>query len=265
MMHLLRFVGLMVTIWAATPVQAQTGGSLLGTHTRVQVAVADLPQAMAWYARLGFFPVKTGERSDSVLVLSDNQVALGLTTSKVPTPVIVFRNDNLKALHDTLTSMGIPIKADLEGPTYSELRITSPAGVLILVRQSTTEPTIVSNGSENIMCGRLTELSLAVQQFKREIDWWTELGFVITRKGDDPYTFGYVSDGSLTLSFHLNKEIPSLALTYFAKDMEQRIDRIKKSGITPIDEIPTADNRISNAIFRSDDGQVIMLFEDTKQ
>lgn len=249
---------------ASAAAQSQPASGLLGTFTRVQVAVADLPQSMAWYARMGFFPTKGGEKSDSVMTLSDNQTLLSLTTSKVPSPVVVFRNDNLKALYDTLQALGMRVQADLSGPTYRELRLTSPAGVYVLVRPSTVEQSQPLSRSENIMCGKLTELSINVQQYQRELDWWTELGFGITRQGTEPYTFGYVSDGALTLSFHVNKEIPSLALTYFAKDMEQRIDRIKKSGIPTIDEIPTADNRIANAIFRSDDGQLIMLFEENK-
>jgi hypothetical protein len=264
MKRLWSFVLLMCMAASLATAQPQGNAGILGTYARIQVAVADLPQSMAWYARLGFFPVKGGEKSDSVLTVSDNQTLLTLTTSKVPSPVVVFRNDNLKALYDTLQALGVRVQADLAGPTYRELRLTSPAGIYILVRPSTVEPALAISNSENIMCGRLTELSINVQQIRQELNWWTELGFSITRQGTEPYIFGYVSDGALTLSFHVNKEIPSLALTYFAKDMEQRIDRIKKSGISAIDEIPTADNRIANAIFKSDDGQLIMLFEEAK-
>ena len=47
-------------------------------------------------------------------------------------------------------------------------------------------------------------------------------------------------------------------------DMEQRIERLKNAGMKPIEEIPSADKRIANAIFQSPDGQLVFLFETPK-
>jgi hypothetical protein len=60
---------------------------------------------------------------------------------------------------------------------------------------------------------------------------------------------------------HENRDIPSLSLTYFAKDMRERIERLRKSGITFSEEIPAADGAVANVIMLSPEGTRVQLFE----
>ncbi|MBK7032677.1 MAG: hypothetical protein IPH49_05325 [Ignavibacteria bacterium] len=70
-----------------------------------------------------------------------------------------------------------------------------------------------------------------------------------------------MGDERIEIGIHEERDIASVAFTYFMPDMEQRIARIKQLGLTPIEEIPTPDNRIGNAIFQSPDGQLLYLFD----
>lgn len=136
--------------------------SLIGTFSRVQIATSDLSASMAWYVRMGFLPVKTPmDRADSVVTLSDGQAVITLVNAAVPSPVLVFGSQNVKGLYDTLANIDVKVNADVRGPTYRELRFTSPDGIYLLVRPIEEEKSIPRpNGTPNVMCGRHTELSL---------------------------------------------------------------------------------------------------------
>lgn len=255
-------VALLMVAGLASASRAADGGSLLGTPVRLQLATKDHYAAMAWYARMGFVPVKTeNPRPDSVLHLTDGQVVLSVVKANLPSPVVVFRCDNLKGLKDTLDALKIPCTYDLVGPSFSELRLASPNGVYIAVRSSAKEPAWTLTGQPNVVCGRMTEWSIGAAMLGTERDWWTRLGFRIGRGGSSPYNYVIMTDGVANIGIHEQRDIPSLAITYFAPDMAERLDRLRKSGIVATEEIPGADGSVANGIFRSDDGQLLYLFQ----
>lgn len=242
--------------------QQQKGESLLGMQTRLVLPVVDLLSSMAWYSRLGWSPTnELGARSDSTISITDGQVRATLTTAKLPGTVISFASRNMRLLKDTLDSLHVSYHFDMKGPTIGELRISSPNGVKLMVRSNVDEPETIPEAKENPICGFNTEFSIGVVSLKSEVQWWESLGFTQVKGGMVPYPFAEMTDGRIRIGLHEDKDIPSLAITYYAKDMEQRIDRLKKTGITIDEEIPTPDDRIGNAIMRSADGQLIFMFE----
>ncbi len=249
---------------ASGPAMAQQpkGSSLLGMQTRLVLPVVDLLSSMAWYSRLGWTPTnELGARSDSTISITDGQVRATLTTAKLPGTVIAFASRNMRSLKDTLDSLHVSYHFDMKGPTIGELRIASPNGIKLMVRSNVDEPEILPENKENPICGTNTEFSIGVVSLKSEVQWWESLGFTQVKGGMVPYPFAEMSDGRIRIGLHEDKDIPTLAITYYAKDMEQRIDRLKKTGITIDEEIPTPDDRIGNAIMRSADGQLIFMFE----
>ncbi len=236
--------------------------SLIGTFSRVQIATSDLSASMAWYVRMGFLPVKTPmDRADSVVTLSDGQTVITLVNAAVPSPVLVFGSQNIKGLYDTLANIDVKVNADVRGPTYRELRFTSPDGIYLLVRPIEEEKSIPRpNGTPNVMCGRHTELSLGTMRVKRERAWWQDLGFSIKNEDTTPYHFCLLTDGSVVVGLHDERDIPQLSFTYFATDMRERIATLKRLGMTPVEEIQAEDGKVDHAFFRSPDGTMFMLF-----
>jgi len=255
---------LAVLIWAMVCfAEASAQQSILGTFSRIQIAVDEISTSMAWYVRMGFMPTKCSmDVPDSVMTLSDGQVILTLVRASVPSPVIVFSSNNVKALYDSLLGMSIRVNADIQGPTYRDLRFTSPEGIYVLVRPEADERVVPKPaGTPNATCGELTELSLGMLRVQRERDWWVGLGFAVKREGVDPYQFCLVSDGQIVLGMHHERDIPRLAFTYFDEAMTDRIETLRKVGVLPTEEIPNEMGVISNGIFRSPDGHSLMLFE----
>ncbi len=248
---------------AQTSTQLPT--SILGKHSRVIVSVKDLLQSMAWWTKLGFSPLsRASDKIDSAITLSDGQIVLTLVKTSQPSPVLVYRSENIKNLKAKLDSLTIRTTFDLEGPSYGELRLRSPNSVFLAVRPETMEDDLQATGALNFICGNLTEFSTSATKLRDEQAWWADLGFVPVRGDSVPYPFVVMADQSVEVGIHHDRDIATLAFTYFMPDMEQRIARIKQIGIAPIEEIPTQDNRIANAIFQSPDGQLVYLFEGTK-
>ncbi len=245
---------------------AQKMKYVMGSHTRLLLSTKDLLTSMAWWTRMGFSPVTmSGEKIDSAITLSDGQVVLTLVKTSMPSPVIVYRTENIKRVKQLLDSLVIPMTYEVEGPMYSELRITSPNNVHVAIRASSVEPPIRATGALNTLCGKKAEYSTAAVRLGVEVQWWADIGFTPAKTDSSFYPFMNMTDGTIEVGIHENKDIPSLAITYFMDDMEERIDRLKKAGVTPIEELPTVDNRLANAIFRSPEGQLVFLFETVKK
>ncbi len=266
---IVRLAVLALVAIVATPLAAQTTSAfptpIVGSHTRVLISTKDLLNSMAWWTRMGFSPQPiASEKTDSAITLSDGQVVITLVKTSMPSPVIIYRSANIKRCKEQLDSLAMAITFDIAGPSYAEIRLRSPNSVYIAVRPDGIEPPLKATGAMNPVCGDLTEYSMAAVRLAPEVAWWKDLGLSTVKVDSTVYPFVNMGDGTHEIGIHENKDIPSLALTYFMPDMEQRIDRLKKQGTTPIEEIPAADNRIANAIFRSPEGQLVFLFETPK-
>lgn len=244
----------------ATPVQLQ--GSLLGVQTRLVLSCKNVIESLTWWSRIGFRPAGVASmRPDSVITLTDGQVTITLIKDPLPSPIMMFASSNIKTLKDSLDQLQIATTVDVKGPTLGEVRLVSPNGIHIAVRPATDEPIIPVPGDSNIICGKLTELSVGTSYIKREVTFWEKLEFTTKRSGKEPYPYHLMTDGSTVIGMHENRDIPSLSLTYFAKDMRERIERIRKSGITFSEEIPGADGAVANVIMLSPEGTRVQLFE----
>lgn len=240
--------------------------SVLGNPTRLVLSCKDVIQSMAWWAKLGFTPTpgNTG-RPDSAITLADGQIVITLVKDPLPTPILMFATPNIRMLKDSLDSLGIGVTYDVQGPTLGELRLLSPSGVHLAVRPAATERRIPTTGDSNIVCGKLTEISVSVTDFplKKEVRYWQMLDFSERKTGTQPYPFSVVTDGYLNIGLHELRDIPSIGITYFAPDMKDRIARLQKNGMTFIDEYKDDAGVLEHVYLASPDGQLVMLFNGT--
>lgn len=236
--------------------------SRIGEFVKLAIGVDDLWVTMAAYARLGFTPLPIfSPRSDSALTLTDGQLAIGLETLSVMGPVLVFRTESILSVKQFLDSLGFTVFSDVMGPSIRELRITSPSGILIAIRNATVEQSISYPPGINLMCGKHTELSLATSDLSRERAFWKDLGFSVKRDSTAPYNFAIYTDGKVNIGIHESKDIDRIAITYFAPDMEARLERLRAAGFEFEEVIPSADGRSANAILKMPGNQSIFLFE----
>jgi hypothetical protein len=238
------------------------GNSLLGTPTRLVLSCKDVITSLTWWSRLGFLPapIPVG-RPDSAITLTDGQLVITLTKESLPSPIIMYSCPRMKALKDTLDKLKINTTYDVEGPTYSEIRLVSPNGIHIAVRSAEGEPIIPVTGDSNRLCGKNTELSIGTGYLKREQKFWEDLGYKVKRAGSAPYNFALITDGVHTLGLHENRDIQILTITYFAENMGDRIKSIQAAGITLDDESLTPEGRMDSGMLTSPEGSRVFLFK----
>ena len=236
--------------------------NILGRYTRVVMSSSDVIRSMMWWARLGFTPaVANGERPDSAMTMTDGQLFITLVKTSQPSPALMFRAPNMLKLSDTLKELAVPIVSDVKGPTLGEIRLKSPNAVYVAIRPEQDEPLLTPTGVLNPICGRITELSIGTGYLKIEVAFWEMLGFVVARGSKDPYSYAVMRDNHVQIGLHEERDIETLALTYFSMDMPERIDRLKKSGMAISEEILSPDGHLGNIILTSPDGQLVYMFE----
>lgn len=241
--------------------------SLLGESTRLVLSSKDVIQSMAWWSRVGFTPTPGNtSRPDSAITMSDGQLTITLVKDPLPTPILMFATPNIQMLKDSLDSLQIATTFDVRGPSFGELRLLSPSGLHMAVRPAASERRVPTSGDSNIVCGKFMELSVSVTDFplKRERRYWETLDFSVRKASDKPYSYAIVTDGYIDIGLHEMRDIPSVGLTYFARDMKDRLRRLSMAGITFIDEYKDADGNVEHAYISSPDGQLIMLFTATE-
>jgi hypothetical protein len=130
------------------------------------------------------------------------------------------------------------------------------------VRPAAEEKRVPASGDTNVICGAFTEVSLSVSEFplKKEQAYWEMLEFSVKTSGVMPYPYATMTDGDVIVGLHELRDIPSIGLTYFAADMKDRIERLRKSGMDFSDEIKNDAGQTEHVYLTSPDGQLVMLF-----
>jgi len=249
----------------APSAMAQMEGSMIGTPSHIQLTVKDLISSLAWYAKLGFNPVKGPiNKPDSIVYLSDGQVVLALVTGNAPSPILVMRAPNLRALRDSLDQLEIPSGFKLRGPTYSELQVASPSGLLLSIRLATDEDSIVYQRGINPTCGPFGEISITTSSLPGERTFWEQLGWEQIDGNETPYPFAVMSDGRMKIGIHQGLDLPGVVITYFSHDAADRVARLKSMGFNVEPDIVAEAQANENAALKSPDGQLLLVFKDPK-
>jgi len=75
-----------------------------------------------------------------------------------------------------------------------------------------------------------------------------------------PYPWAILSDGMNILGLHQTKDFDYPAITYFAPDMSQRVQKLKEAGITSFADWQGQGGKEGNFILTTPEGQKIFLF-----
>ena len=107
---------------------------------------------------------------------------------------------------------------------------TQPAGptMLTMPQQDYFNP----DKYVNKICGLFGEFAHPVTDLEKSISFWEKLGFKAISKFTSPYPWAIISDGLAVVGLHQTKQFLLPTITYFAKDMKEKIEKLKSSGIT---------------------------------
>ena len=236
---------------------------VLGASARIAVSCSDICAALPFYKKMGFSILATdGETDPSFARLYDGTVVLTLLDMPFSTPALAYFTADLQQTCAVLQQQLIDIYVDTnERGEIIEAHLVDPDGLTVWLHQEKGKA-FLSAGTPNAVCGMFGEFAMGVKDIDSSIAYWERLGFSVRHRSDLLYPFAMMTDGAMIIGLHNNREIKAPALTYFAKDMADRIERLKRDGVQFVVEFPPdAGGRIGNAVARSPDGQMFYLFE----
>lgn len=84
----------------------------------------------------------------------------------------------------------------------------------------------------NAKCGVFGEFTHFVKDLKQSFDFWKKIGYKPLSVNENPYPWAILSDGLNIIGLHQTSEFTHpVAITYFAPDMEGRIQKLKTQGL----------------------------------
>ena len=108
----------------------------------------------------------------------------------------------------------------------------------------------------NKTCGMFGEFAHPVKELGESISFWQKIGFSVLSKFSSPYPWAIVSDGLHVAGLHETNNFAYSALTFFAADMQNKIDLLKGKGLDNFTEQGS-----SNVVLLTPEKQHINLFK----
>ena len=247
----------------------------LGNVSAITITSPDLEKSLQYYQKLGFQEVQRMDVPFPWLQVSDGALLIMLIRRDDPYIALTYYIDPsaIDTIAQTLEQQGIPFSLKAKASdivkryifqTPDKQNISLVANMEDVFKQP-PGPTMLrmeqadyTNPEKyiNKICGMFGEFAHPVTSLERSLDFWQKLGFIELSKFTSPYPWAIISDGLNTVGLHQTDKFPSPAITYFASDMQEKIQRLKNTGIEISQDMGPA-----NIVLRTPEGQQINLFK----
>ncbi len=244
---------------------------MLGNISAITITTPDLETSLAFYQKIGFkelyradmpFPwIQITDGALLIMLRKDNQPYIALTYYVTDIDKTVADLSNAGVSFVTKPNPGDMIKRCLmkspDGMNVSLVNMVEgffqPAGPTLL----TMAPSDYSNPEKypNAACGIFGEFACPVADIDASMEFWSKLGFVVLSRRTSPYPWAIISDGLSIVGLHQTTSFTNPTITFFAKDMKDKIEKLKNNGITDY-----AEKGGANIVLTSPEKQHINLF-----
>lgn len=214
----------------------------------ITISSPDLEKSLAFYTILGFKELFRADTPFPWIQITDGVVLIMLRKDNTPYIALTYYVKEIDKLVADLAAGGIffvskPAATDmikrylLKSPDGLNVSLvsfvegfTKPAGQTML----TMHPQDYSNPGkyENKVCGLFGELAHPVQDIDKAMLFWEKLGFKILSRMTKPYSWAIISDGLSIVGLHQTDSFISPTITFFAADMQEKIQFLKNKGLT---------------------------------
>jgi catechol 2,3-dioxygenase-like lactoylglutathione lyase family enzyme len=205
---------------------------MIGRFHEVSVHAPDPAASLAFYERLGFSQVTTGEAFPyPYAAVGDGRLAIGLHGRELPqSPLIAFVLPDLRDEIQVLEQGGIAVlERRLGDDVFNEARIEAAGQSIRLLEARTHSPPPCGPGDTSRL-GWFEEFALPVADMKGAQAEWERLGFVTAEEGDEPYPRVGLTSDSLNVALLRAGSLRTPALVFTDADMPARIARLAESG-----------------------------------
>ncbi|MCW3126322.1 MAG: hypothetical protein JWO03_1980 [Bacteroidetes bacterium] len=245
----------------------------LGNVTAIAITSPDLGQSLSFYQQLGFREFLRSPFPVSWIQVTDGALLIMLRHDSNPYIALTYYSTEIDRVVSGLKDAGVALK-EMPGPDKMIKRyqmqspdghivtllthvdgFTQPAGATLL--QMPKQDYMNPDKYENKICGVFGEFAHPVVDLDASISFWEKLGLVVISRFTSPYPLAILSDGLAIVGLHQTTHFTQPAITYFARDMKEKIEKLQATGIKEIE----AANGKSNVTLSTPEHQRINLFK----
>jgi catechol 2,3-dioxygenase-like lactoylglutathione lyase family enzyme len=234
---------------------------MIGRFHEVSVHAPDPAESLAFYERLGFGQVTTGEAFPyPYAAVGDGRLAIGLHGRELPqSPLLAFVLPDLRDELVALERGGIEIlERRLGDDVFNEASFEVAGQAIRLLEARTHSPPPFGPG-ETSRLGWFEEFALPVADVKRAEAAWERLGFVPAEEGDDPYPHIGLTSDSLNVALLRTGSLPAPTLVFTDADMPARIAKLAGAGFDFARRLPGQLDASRHALLVAPEGTHLLL------
>jgi catechol 2,3-dioxygenase-like lactoylglutathione lyase family enzyme len=206
---------------------------MIGRFHEVSVHAPDPIASLAFYERLGFAQVTTGEAFPyPYAAVGDGRLTIGLHGRELPqSPLPAFVLPDLRHELEAIERHGIEIvERRLGDDVFNEARLDVAGQSLRLLEARTHSPPPFGPG-ETSRLGWFEEIAVPVADRGQAVQDWERLGFVPAEEGDEPYPHVGLTSDSLNVALIERSMLRIPALVFTDADMPERVAKLAEAGI----------------------------------
>ena len=243
----------------------------LGNITAITITTPDLETSFSFYQKIGFNELYRADMPFPWIQITDGALLIMLRKDNQPYIALTYYVTDIDKKVADLSDAGVsfvtkPNPNDMikrclmkspDGMNVSLVNMVEgffqPAGQTLL----TMPPSDYSNPEKypNTACGIFGEFACPVTDIDASMEFWSKLGFVVLSRRTSPYPWAIISDGLSIVGLHQTTSFTNPTITFFAKDMKVKIEKLKNSGIIDYTEKGEA-----NIVLTTPEKQNINLF-----
>ena len=234
---------------------------MIGRFHEVSVHAPDPLASLAFYERLGFAQVTTGEAFPyPYAAVGDGRLTIGLHGHELPqSPLLAFVLPDLRHELETIERQGIEIlERRLGDDVFNEARFEVAGQSLRLLEARTHSPPPFGPG-ETSRLGWFEEIAVPVADRGQAVQDWERLGFVPAEEGDEPYPHVGLTSDSLNVALIERSSLRIPALVFTDADMPARIARLAEAGFEFARRPPASLDASRHALLVAPEGTQLLL------
>jgi catechol 2,3-dioxygenase-like lactoylglutathione lyase family enzyme len=234
---------------------------VIGRIHEVSVHAPDPIASLAFYERLGFAQVTTGEAFPyPYAAVGDGRLTIGLHRHELQqSPLLAFVLPDLRHEIEAIERRGIEIlERRLGDDVFNEARFEVAGQSLRLLEARTHSPPPFGPG-ETSSLGWFEEVAVPVADRAQAVRDWERLGFVPAEEGDEPYPHVGLTSDSLNVALIERSLLRTPALVFTDADMPARIAKLAEAGFEFARRMPASLDDSRHALLVAPEGTQLLL------
>ena len=235
---------------------------MIGRFLEISVQAPDVLESLAFYERLGFTQVTTGEAWPyPYAVVTDGRLAIGLHGHELPqSPLLAFVLPDLRRRLDAIDASGMTVlDRRLGSDVFNEASFEAPGGQLVRLLEARTFSPAPRAPGELTKLGWFEEIALPVGDAAAAAQAWEPLGFVPAEQGIEPYPHVGLTSDTLNVALVDRGTLARPLLTFTDAAMSRRIAALGEAGFQFGRRLPGRLDPAENALLVAPEGTQLLL------